>query len=65
MKEIYAGGDYRVELEGKVKKDFGWDMELSLQSDKLTGFKPLPKQWMVEHTFFRLENSRRPAKDYE
>jgi putative transposase len=53
------------ELEEKVKNVFGWDMEITLRSDKSTGFKPLPKRWVVERTFSWLENFRRLAKDYE
>ncbi|MDR1056824.1 MAG: transposase, partial [Prevotellaceae bacterium] len=40
-------------------------MEISLRSDKSSGFKPLPKRWVVERTFSWLENSRWLAKDYE
>jgi putative transposase len=65
MKKIYADGGYRGELEEKVQKDFGGDMEITLRSDKSTGFQPLPKRWVVERTFSWLENFRRPAKDYE
>jgi putative transposase len=65
MKKIYADGGYRGELVENVKKDFGWDMEITLRSDKSTGFKPLPKRWVVERTFSWLENFRRLAKDYE
>jgi transposase len=40
-------------------------MEITLRSDKSSGFKPLPKRWGVERTFSWLENFRRLAKDYE
>jgi hypothetical protein len=36
------------ELEGKVKKDFGWNMEITLQSNRSTGFKPLSKRCVVK-----------------
>jgi putative transposase len=52
-------------LIDKVKQQLGWDMEITLRSDKDTGFKPLPKRWIVERTFSWFENFRRPAKDYE
>jgi putative transposase len=65
MKKIYADGGYRGELEDKVKNSFGWDMEITLRSDRSTGFKPLPERWVVERTFSWLENFRRLAKDYE
>ena len=65
MQKIYADGGYRGELGGHVKQQLGWDMEITLRSDKETGFKPLPKRWIVERTFSWLENFRRLAKDYE
>jgi putative transposase len=65
MKKIYADGGYRGELVEHVKNELGWDMEITLRSDKSTGFKPLPKRWVVERTFSWLENFRRLAKDYE
>ena len=65
MQKIYADGGYRGELGGQVKQQLGWDMEITLRSDKDTGFKPLPKRWVVERTFSWLENFRRLAKDYE
>jgi transposase len=40
-------------------------MEITLRSNQSTGFKPLPKRWVVERTFSWLENFHRPAKDYE
>jgi transposase len=58
MKKIYADGGYRGELTDKVKQQLGWDMEITLRSDKDTGFKPLPKRWVIERTFSWLENFR-------
>ena len=65
MQKIYADGGYRGELGNQVKQQFGWDMEITLRSDKETGFKPLPKRRVVERTFSRLENFRRLDKDYQ
>jgi transposase len=65
MKKIYADGAYCGELVENVKNKFGWDMEITLRSDKKTDFNPLPKRWVVERTFSWLENFRRLAKDYE
>ena len=65
MKKIYADGGYRGELIDKVKQQLGWEVEITLRSDKDTGFKPLPKRWIVERTFSWFENFRRLAKDYE
>jgi putative transposase len=65
MQKIYADGGYRGELVDKVKERYGWEMEITLRTDKENGFKPLPKRWVVERTFSWLENFRRLAKDYE
>lgn len=65
MKKIYADGGYRGELVDKVKDKLGYDMEITLRTDKSTLFKPLPKRWVVERSFSWLENFRRLAKDYE
>jgi putative transposase len=65
MQKIYADGGYRGELVDEVKQQLGWEMEITLRSDKETGFKPLPKRWIIERTFSWLENFRRLAKDYE
>ena len=65
MKKIYADGGYRGKLVDDVKQQLGWDMEITLRSDKETDFKPFPKRWVVERTFAWLENFRRLAKDYE
>ena len=65
MQKIYADGGYRGELINDEKQRLGWDLEITLRSDKQTGFKPLPKRWVIERTFSWLENFRRLAKDYE
>ena len=52
MEKIYADGGYRGELSDNVKERFGWDMKITLRTDKSTDFKPLPKRWVVERTFF-------------
>ncbi len=65
MKKIYADGGYRGELEDKVKNELGWEMEITLRSDKATEFKPLPKRWVVERSFAWLGDFRRLDKDYE
>jgi putative transposase len=65
MKKVYADGGYRGQLVQDVKERFGWDMEITLRSDKSSDFKPLPKRWVVERSFAWLEDFRRLAKDYE
>lgn len=65
MSKVYADGGYRGELVENVKAKLGYDMEITLRSDKSTGFKPLPKRWIVERSFAWLEDFRRLAKDFE
>ena len=65
MQKIYADGGYRGELIENVKQKLQWDMEITLRTDKESGFKPLPRRWIIERTFSWLENFRRLAKDYE
>ena len=65
MKTIYADGGYRGELIDNVKAKLGYEMKITLRSDKSTAFKPLPKRWIVERSFSWLENFRRLAKDFE
>lgn len=65
MKKLYADGGYRGKLIDNVKERYGWDMEITLRSDRSTEFKPLPKRWVVERTFAWLGNFRRLAKDVE
>jgi putative transposase len=65
LTKIFADGGYRGELIENVKKFCGWDMEITLRSDKAIGFEVLPMRWVVERSFSWLENFRRLAKDYE
>ncbi|OAV64463.1 hypothetical protein Barb4_04082 [Bacteroidales bacterium Barb4] len=65
MKKMYADGGCRGKPVDRVKSAFGWDIETTLRTDKSAKFKPLSVRWVVERTFFRLENFRRLAKDYE
>ena len=58
-------GGYRGELVENTKKELGYDMVITLRTDKSVGFKPLPKRWIVERSFAWLEDFRRLAKDYE
>ncbi|MDR0829638.1 MAG: IS5 family transposase, partial [Prevotellaceae bacterium] len=66
MKKIFADGGYRGdELRDKLAKELGYDLEITLRSDKTTAFKPLPKRWVVERSFAWLNGFRRLSKDYE
>ena len=41
------------------------DVEVVKRSDKLAGFKVLPRRWVVERTFGWLMHQRRLVRDYE
>jgi len=64
LQNIYADGGYRGELKNMVEKELGYELRIILRN-KLKGFIPLPKRWIVERTFAWLLNFRRLAVDYE
>ena len=41
LKKIFADGGYRGELGNNVKRCFGWDMEITLRTDKAVNFEVL------------------------
>jgi putative transposase len=65
LKTIVADGGYRGDLAEKIKKSFGWILQVVLRSDTTKKFEVLPKRWIVERTFSWFESFRRLAKDYE
>jgi putative transposase len=64
LKLIWADGAYASLVE-KVRKHFGWILEIVLRSDTAKGFVVLPRRWVVERTFGWLGRYRRLARDYE
>ncbi len=65
---LWADGGYLGALVGWVKqlRPFGkLRMEIVRRSDKVKGFKVLPRRWVVERTFGWLVKSRRLCRDYE
>lgn len=61
--KFYADGGYSGTLIDRVGKDLKCEMEIVKRSD--TGFRVLPKRWVVERTLSWLSNDRRNSKDYE
>ncbi len=57
----YAGDKLRAALD-KIGK---WTLEIIKRSDTAKGFKLLPRRWVVERTFARLNRNRRLAKNFE
>ena len=56
LTKIFADGGYRGELIENVKIFCGWDMEITLRSDKAFGFDVLPMRWVVDRSFSWWEN---------
>jgi len=61
----------RLLLTG-LENSFGWlkrhrwiKLDIVRRCDKVSGFKILPKRWIVERTFGWLSKFRRLSKDYE
>lgn len=64
LKLIWADGAYASIVE-KVRKNFGWILDIVLRSDSAKGFVILPRRWVVERTFGWLGRYRRLARDFE
>ena len=62
---IWAEGGYAGKLIAWVKDIGGWRLEIVKRSDDVTGFKVVPKRWIVERTFAWLYRYCRLSKDYE
>lgn len=65
---IWADGGYLGPLVGWVKqlRPYGkLKLEIVRRSDRVKGFKVLPKRWIVERTFGWFYKSRRLCRDYE
>jgi putative transposase len=65
LRLIWADGGYRGKLVDWVKEKLAWTLEIVKRNDDVTGFKVLPRRWVVERTFGWLNNYRRLSKDYE
>jgi putative transposase len=64
LKLIWADGAYTSIVE-KVRKNFGWILDIVLRSQTAKGFVVLPRRWVVERTFGWLGRYRRLARDFE
>jgi putative transposase len=62
---IWADGGYAGKLIDWVREIGTWTLEIVKRSDDVTGFKILPRRWVVERTFAWLGKYRRLSKDYE
>lgn len=63
---VWVDGGYRGDdLLNYVKRLWGWAWQVVLRTDKQTGFRVLPRRWVVERTFAWILNARRLSLDYE
>ena len=58
-------GTYRGQLVQWVQKQFRFRLQPVLRCDDQTGFKVLPRRWVVERTLSWLNLHRRLSKEYE
>ena len=65
LKVILADAGYRGEVAGRIKKAFGYALEVIVSGDKSNVFKPIGKRWIVERTFSWFDNYRRLCRNYE
>ena len=65
LKLIWADGGYTGEFVKWAGKRCKRVIEIVKRSDEVTGFKVLPKRWIVERTFGWFSKYRRLSKDYE
>jgi transposase len=65
IKVILADGGYRGDVSEKTKNAFGYLLDIIVSGDKVSGFKPIKKRWIVERTFSWFDNYRRLCRNYE
>ena len=65
IKVILADTGYRGEIAEKIKNAFGYILEVVVSGDKVKGFRPIGKRWIVERTFSWFDNYRRLCRNYE
>ncbi|MGW2721616.1 IS5 family transposase [Streptomyces sp. NPDC001492] len=63
VSKVWADGGYQNSIFNHGAR-LGIDVEV-VQRPRTRGFEPLPKRWVIERTFGRLMQHRRPARDYE
>ena len=65
LRLIWADGAYGGKLVEWAKTAGGWTLEMVRRPAQQHTFQVLPRRWVVERTFGRLNLQRRLSKDYE
>ena len=66
LEKVWADGGFAgKEWEARMKRQFGFEIEVIKRSDDTKGFEVLPKRWVVERSFGWMNWYRRLSKDYE
>ena len=65
LRLIWADGGYAGKLVEWTAYLGHWVLEIVRRSDDTSGFRVLPRRWVVERTFGWLGRYRRLSKDYE
>ncbi len=64
LEKMWADGGFAGrEWQGRMKAQFGFEVEIIKRSDDVKGFEVLPKRWVVERTFGWMNRYRRLSKD--
>ena len=63
---IWADGGYQgAKFKTAFDKIAAWKLSIVKRSDDHTGFRVLPRRWVVERTFAWIGRNRRMARDFE
>ena len=65
LSKIWADSGYQGEYARSYCADFEVSLEIVKRNDQESGFKVVPRRWVVERTFAWLGRQRRLSKDYE
>lgn len=65
LRLVWADGGYTGHLVDWSAQELDLVLEVVKRSDDTSGFRVLPRRWVVERTFAWLMRSRRLARDYE
>ena len=66
LRHVFADGSYAGDkLEQALARLGTWTLEIVRRAEAVSGFKLLPRRWVVERTIAWLNRNRRLAKDFE